>query len=376
MEPKADVPAERIVERMETLAVHHFQATLQLLTDAHQRPAVPLGLMSRGLHNTGSEDVGQFIWLLESQARQRERDGDLDGAWRSYRAALEVVWRTRLRARFLLVKEADRLEGAVLWNIVNRWAVHSQQTRERVVAALRQLADYEQRGTAYDSAVKDKHVRWEQFLHGDLSAALQLGLTDREARSFRMLFMAMPWERCRSRRLLCHGTRYDLGLIHDWEATPAPAGWSRYEDWKAMSRWVPSTLLGRNWGQWEFSNRPVCTLERQAARIRIALADWRREQGSPPESLDTLVGLYFEKLPPDPLTRQPFIYYPRGLPYDLTGPRPNAAPLVVLAKGTPFLWSGGDANLLPRLTGRAENRASETDVFTRGWLFPIPPPRE
>jgi hypothetical protein len=393
--PKADVPADR----METLAVHHFQATLQLLTDAHQRPAVPLGLMSRGLHNTGSEDVVQFIWLLESEARQRERAGDVDGAWRSYRTALEVVWRTRLRACFLLVEEADRLEGAVLWSIVNRWAVHPQQTRERVVAALRQLADYEQRGTAYDAAVKDKHVRWERFLSGDLSAASQLGLTDREARSFRMLFMAMPWERCRSRRLLCHGTRDDLGWIQYCEATPASAGWSPYEDRKAISRWVPSTLLGRNeidpfrlddqlvpskllgrdWGQGETYKRPERrSLELHAARIRIALADWRREQGSPPESLDALVGPYFEKLPPDPLTRRPFIYCPRGLPYDLTGPRPNAAPLVVLAKDTPFLWGGSyaRANFLTRLTGRAKNRAYETDVLMRGWLFPVPPPRE
>ncbi len=89
------------------------------------------------------------------------------------------------------------------------------------------------------------------------------------------------------------------------------------------------------------------------------------------------MGPYFEKLPPDPLTRQPFIYYPRGLPYDLKEPRPNAAPIVLLAKGTPFLWtSGGDSILMTRLTGSAEDRTDETDALMRGKLFPIPSPSD
>ncbi len=144
-----------------------------------------------------------------------------------------------------------------------------------------------------------------------------------------------------------------------------------YEDWQAIARWAPIHAAGRlNWGQWELFQQPRTLLrERHAARLRIALADWRREHGSLPESLDALVGPYFEKLPlgsADPAAFRLLI--PRGLPYELTEPMPNAEPIMVLAKGTPFLWTPGGCIL--------DAKSDEAEMLMRGTLLPIPPPNE
>ena len=114
-----------------------------------------------------------------------------------------IAWAWRWSGELAFAPASCFWRKQIVWRIrsvetiVNRWAVQPQQTRERVVAALRELAEYEQRGTGYDSGGQVTSTScWEKFLNGDLSAASQLGLTDREARSFRMLLTAMPWERC------------------------------------------------------------------------------------------------------------------------------------------------------------------------------------
>ena len=82
----------------------------------------------------------------------------------------------------------------------------------------------------------------------------------------------------------------------------------------------------------------------RATRLQLALADWSREHGSYPETLEALVPTYFDKLPLEPIRAMPFGYFPQGLPQEVLyefGVTPTGKPnvQVIVAKDIPFLWT-------------------------------------
>jgi hypothetical protein len=306
--------------------------------------------------------------------------------------ALDTARRARLRAPIEMLLEAQYLEKDVLRALVARWAVHPQQTHERVTAALQELAEYERQGSGAESAIQHEYVNWQRFLNGDLSAASQLGFQAKprdEARSFDFLLTLMPWERRRSQRHLSNRTRYELSLmlVTETRAATGRGQWSpdcTPAEQERIAHWGATTLLWGHWAIGSYSHFPAdCAGHRHAARIRMALVDWRREHGSLPESLDALVGSYFEKLPSDPWTERPFDYWPQGVPFDVTEPIANEQRRVVLAEGTPFLWSSGRERITvhrapdgSREYSYARTPIDEAEALARGLLFPIPPPAE
>ncbi len=70
-------------------------------------------------------------------------------------------------------------------------------------------------------------------------------------------------------------------------------------------------------------------LERRQFVLLLALIAWHHDHGELPESLDQLVGPYFDKLPLDPLTAKPFVYQ--------RFPTPSVLPPCVLEKRVPQL---------------------------------------
>ena len=77
----------------------------------------------------------------------------------------------------------------------------------------------------------------------------------------------------------------------------------------------------------------------------LALADFHREHKRYPESLTELVPTYFAEVPRDPRTAGPFVYFPHGVPEDMSygeGGKENRRVLVI-RKEVPFLVtdSGG-----------------------------------
>ena len=76
----------------------------------------------------------------------------------------------------------------------------------------------------------------------------------------------------------------------------------------------------------------------RATILFLALADFHREHGRYPESLTELAPTYFAEAPRDPKTAGPFVYFPHGVPEDVTHEVGGRGDIhVIVRKETPFL---------------------------------------
>ncbi len=57
----------------------------------------------------------------------------------------------------------------------------------------------------------------------------------------------------------------------------------------------------------------------RAAKLLLAIEAWRLEHSALPDSLDALMGVYFDTVPRDPFSGTPFEIYPQGAPVSLGG---------------------------------------------------------
>ncbi len=122
--------------------------------------------------------------------------------------------------------------------------------------------------------------------------------------------------------------------------------------------------------------------KRRVVRLVLALeASWL-EKGTLPESLDSLVGPYFDRLPMDPVTGKPFHYMPRGLPFPSVALTYNYDWQEVPA-GTPLLASSNfDVALSTRgvydefnyYPSRPEKNIEWSTTWQATRLLPLPPP--
>lgn len=379
------------------------QAALTLLKQAHERGAVPLTLVKEKLaseHISGSRPpllVMGFVHLFLLQAEELQESDDLDGAWQHYDMALEMLRRLRLRASAQDIREADWNEAAVLDQLAG-WAAHPQQTRHRIEVALTGLEQSERRGLAGDSAAKRYHVALLSALRGDVS-----GLDDNNPwlpglRQWALLNWWLPsWERCRMERLFNHATHASLTTQARQAAKVASAvAMPRQEEFDLspdLRRWSESTWFPPL-GNYIFAGyMEDSLLERtinyRGTRILVALADWRREHGELPDSLDVLIGPYFPRLPVDPVTGEAFLYFPHGISEEFIPGRLGAfyltpfGPAVSLAKGRAFLWSpGATRQVTARRTAAGEWEFNDylgyvhsgSEGVALGRLMPVPLP--
>jgi hypothetical protein len=110
---------------------------------------------------------------------------------------------------------------------------------------------------------------------------------------------------------------------------------------------------------------------RRAVRIVLALQAWKLEHGEYPKTLDELVGPYFEKLPLDPYSAQPYRYYPKGVKDWIPAPGMNFE-LLSPGKDRPFIWSTGPE--IHKLTNfnvyeiyEMSNRYDSNNIRARGF---------
>jgi hypothetical protein len=407
--PKGYPPAEASAEwrqmerRKHRRELEAQQPALAVLRQAHQREAVPLTLLERRLASVGVSGVPSvvrgFVTLFQWQAQSLQDSGDLDGAWQHYDMALEVLQRFRLRASAEDIREADWGEADVLVQIAN-WAADPQQTRRRTSLALTALAEAERRGLTGDSAAKQYHVAMLSALRGDASELPDNDPWLPDLRNWGPRWAWWPaWERQRIERLLNHATQASLagqarraakvqvGSVDRWDELP----WLIPEVVRfSESTWFPDTCRYVAAGYMSDSLLER-TVNCRGTQILIALADWRREHGALPDSLESLVGPYFSRLPVEPITGQAFLYFPQGIPEEIGPPRfagffADESELPVLVPvGRPFLWSPGGKRLVAvRRTGvdQWEFRDGNGYVLTRseglalGRLMPVPLPEE
>jgi len=395
-------PAVRRTQRRQLLDGRRVE--LALLKQAHQGTAVPLSLLVEKLasqHVTlRPSAVRGFVNLLLLQAEDLQEARDQDGAWQAFEMALEILRRFRLRASANEVFEADWAEADVLHQLAG-WAADPQQTRQRIQVALSALENAERRGLTGDTAAKRHHVALLDALRGDVS---ELANNDPwllpELRVWGLPSGWWPfWERQRTERLLNHATQASL-TGHARLAARIQAGavtglpelppWTSEVMQYSENTWFPDVYNYVGAG-YMTDSLVARTITGRGTRILMALADCRRDHGGLPDSLEALVGPYFVRLPLDPTTGEPFLYFPHGIQEEIGPPRfggfaaDDSEMPAHLPVGEPFLWSPGAVRLVTvRRTGadQWEFRDANGYVLTRseglalGRLMPVPRPSQ
>jgi hypothetical protein len=265
--------------------------------------------------------------LLIYSAMMLESDGQLDAALERYMSAI------RISKQFdsIPYNSGDYLESRV-YEQLPFWANRSGQTPERIKNAIRQV----EKLTA-DMPAGEAEI---QYRYSWVRKSISEGM-------YNIPFLGwFPWERARALRLLNLITHQDMASIRhtmgDIEAgKPIDVLPQRQYPYFFRNSLYERELIKRYFWQMDILiNRQYADMEnkRRATRIVLALQAWKLEHGGYPKSLDELVGPYFEKLPKDPFSGEPYQYFPEGLKDWMSGPGMNFE-LSSPGKGKPVVWS-------------------------------------
>ncbi len=368
-------------------------AVLPLLREAHGKPPVPLALVEADLPPRPNDDsiadrTEKLPWLMIQQAEHSRITGDLDATWNDILIAFELLRRSDLRAapvRDLFTNTSSSfVHEAWFLATVAKWGRHNEQSRDRIIMAIRKLEEIAPDRTLIQSAVHHEYLQALEWL--------KLGETwKRYAQAVRSwgegetfwklstVWNAMFWERWRSDRVVRWQSslalqRADLlgrilkanrrlplfsqsqfpsvqdladiaELMPPEERTKLDA-LNNYDRNSAEGAILQATLVPPNmhWGvfvivETEFLKRAESF---RATMLLLALADFHREHGRYPESLTELAPTYFAEVPRDPKMAVPFVYFPHGVPDDVTdGSEDDRNFRTIVNKDVPFLVTFG-----------------------------------
>ncbi|MCX7420986.1 MAG: hypothetical protein NT013_15800 [Planctomycetia bacterium] len=362
---------------------------LPLLREAHRMPPVPLALVEEGLPKRPidwyPERFAKLTWFMIRQGELSLQSGQLDQAWEEIVVAFEMQRRFNLRASLTPELFGPRIASnheAQLMFDVTHWGRHKDQTRERVIAAIRKLEEIASSPEAMQYDVHREFLearemlkfgdRWKKHVqrqgqHNQLSN-LEVGL-------LRKIWMFSPWERWRSERVMRWQSwiawqraeqlrsllKWNLptglpsiSIAPDSEFARTPNRIPANEREKLLTKFgdnsnSPESVIARSalvppnmyWGLVALvENNFIHRLESfRATTLLLALADFHREHDRYPESLSELVPTYFAETPRDPLTAGPIVYFPHGVSEDvIVGQKEHGTERVVIRQGVPFLW--------------------------------------
>lgn len=370
-------------------ALQHV-AVVPLLREAHGKPAVPLALIEAELPARPNDDwnsgrTAKLPWLMSRQAEHSLKNGDLDAAWDDILIAFELLRRSTLRAapvRDLFVGKMTAHHESFFLTTVVKWARHKNQTRDRILLAIRKLEEIAADRTSI------RHAVHHEFLHAQKVMKLDEAwekYVEQERRSGRrwyeetaivtVVWKAMFWERWRSGRVirwqsslaleradllgrilkanrplpLFSNSQFrsaqDLAVLAELMPTEEKAkllALGKFDRNSVEGVLLQATLVPPiiNWGVSGIVESE--TLKRaesfRATILLLALADNHREHGRYPESLSELAPTYFAEVPREPKSAEPFVYFPHGVPEDVTtGSEERRDLRVVVRKETPFL---------------------------------------
>ena len=266
------------------------------------------------LRRERSDNLGQFrplAHLLDISARQLESEGKLDEAWERWMATL----------RF----ESRLQDSPQSYYQLQLWAKQPGQTRERIVAAIKQLAEFESTLRPPTYHLKDRYLKVESLVTGGPEALA--GHVGSDDASHLILWSLLPWERRRALRLLNVLPAEELreldylvsGITEGKPVTRLlwyiePPADNQYAEWlkttPLLSRFFRPGGIGEQLGRGFASE----TNFRRATHLLMALEAWKADHhGELPERLNQLVGPYLEKLPLDPFTSRDYVYEPHGV---------------------------------------------------------------
>lgn len=356
--------------------------TLQASRSAECDPDIP-GRARGGWR--GPERMGQELSrLVFAKGRALEQQGELDGAAEHYLASARV-------GRHLILERTADMD----WDQLVNWAAHDQQTGERVSAFTRALeAEFAAEPVLGEIPIILNHLTVRRWIDGDLDDMLQtLGGARRSSIGPAVtLYSAValywfPWERTRAGRSLdqytAHRWQRHQELVREWTA-----GGLMSASYRAEAPWsthTPLVDMGVRWNDFASSGDVGVAwreLRRRACLVRLALLAWRLHHGRLPESLDPLAGSYLTRVPLDPASGQPFVYFPQGLTERIVSvdrSHSEEDEWVRVEAGQPFVWSPSwrmsvlDASH-PVYKYRSAGTTAVTahEVWARGEIFAIP----
>ncbi|MEN6405575.1 MAG: hypothetical protein ABFC77_03800 [Thermoguttaceae bacterium] len=279
-----------------------------------------------------------------------------------------------------------------------QWSVRPGQTPERLLAVERQLA----KQTAHDSLIGSIQVRYGvlwRALHDDFTMLGRIGTKDPLPLTT-LLWMRVPWERERALRLLKFQTYCELRGLADlksgsvvcvgpndfqkmrrWQTKLEPLKESELlyvlreqlglpaiyrDEFARFYSWPDNTLLARRL----LFNQTY----RRATQLILALEAWKLQHGSLPKTLDPLVGPCLDRLPDDPYSHRPFLYFPKGASASLSWKPNYYTKLQSLPAKSPFLWSTGPYVQYAPWDPSKNNMVDDYRIVLRPWeIYGLPP---
>ena len=171
---------------------------------------------------TFRDRIYRLFALLERSAAQLEFSAKLGEAWERYVAALRLAHHLRQGTGSWIWDTANYNEGDV-YGRLPKWAAQPGQSRERLVAAIKQLDELEASRPWSSDAIKSDYLRLRRIVTGGPDAIASSGIegaTTSEAITWSLL----PWERRRALRLLNYRTEseLELSLLYDWRTDDPP----------------------------------------------------------------------------------------------------------------------------------------------------------
>lgn len=285
---------------------------------------------------------GDLADLLIRKGMRLEKAGDLDGAAEYYLAVFRIARHVQTRSEWPY--GMDGTERFALTALVD-WSKAEGQTSQRILGANHVLEELTSALPPYESQLYMRHIRTLGWIDGDMAGMLQwLGKDPKESIPVLALYW-LPWERTRAHRALDRYTSQQLALYNRTkraleQGTPVvlPPRYGR-----SQPKWLSTTPI--MWACWDdgvmLSEFLVHReLRSRAARLQLALKAWKLDHAGLPETLDPLKGSCLARIPVEPLSGEPFVYFPKGLatPIERLAGATGEVSVVVKA-GEPFFWS-------------------------------------
>lgn len=368
------------------LALH--AELVPLLREAHRMPPIPLALLetepNARTDDWNPERTAMLPWLMMRQAEQSLREDQLDRTWDDILVAFELQRRFDQRAappKDLFSRGMGSVQESYLLQTVVKWGRHKDQTRDRIVTAIRKLEELAtgreatervvHLGLLESEAILNSDERWKKYAEQNPSFARH---RDDEVQLLWTVGGGLPWEHWRSQRVvrfqawmaLNRMQQYQIALKWNvsmddlmvpltWRVAVKrlPAGMPEadrdrllamnpYDPYSADLTMLRMTLLPPNllWDRLTTVESPFWQRAEtfRVTTLLLALADFHREQGRSPAALDELAPAYFAEIPRDPKSAGPFRYFPNGLRADVTrGSVERGDFYVVVRKEVPFL---------------------------------------
>ncbi len=312
--------------------------------------------------------------LLIADAKLLQSQGDLDAAWQRYVALLRISVHVSRRAHDY---RGSSLES-MTYEHLPYWAADAKQTPERIRAAMEQLDEIDKTWPSRTDRVKHQYVLARRFIMLDPDLLTAEGFDMRGLFGSTMLMKLMPWEQARAMRLLNQRAGLDLKVLEKVEREAAQGRPIKQEVF-AYRRW--GGILDQirpfrynNIGFHELRGLVRVETWRRVVRLQLAAEAWKAEHGQLPETLDELVGTYLDRMPVDPHSGLPFVYFSKGLPMSIR----DADEAELMPANTPFLCSpygqvsGPEGRRLDIIQDELRDSQVPFCQWNSGQLFPVP----